>query len=239
MKRQPNVRTANVQVERKENMVFSQETTRAQTSTANTTSNRNFSRTASRMKGLAMHRIKRETSKIKTRPLKQDVILKSASATLATTKLKSDLQIIKSESPKRMKVASYQQLDTNPDRYKLKEICFMKQNLSKKVIAKFNKESRQDVYDDNEDLVVAWDSDLNPVVSVTDRPDASKCGFRISEASTSSKLPTRGTLKSNSYISNKVKRPKNSLRRLASANIESTGKVDKLKKRKKLKSKII
>lgn len=173
------------------------------------------------------------------RPLTQETSQVQKTTNLTPIKLKSDIQINKNESPKRMKVSSSYHRETTSDRFKLKEICFVKQNLSKKVIAKFNKDPCQPEYDDNEDLVVAWGREGSPrVLSLPERPETSpKCSY--SAASTSSKVPTRGSLKNSSFMSNKVRRPKTSLRRLASANIESTGKVDKVKKRKKLKSKII
>lgn len=234
-----------VPADRKENIVFSRDShVTSQSTSANSTINRNFARTNSKPKGLSLRgRIKRDNSRTKQRPLTQETThsQKLGSSNLTPIKLKSDIQINKNESPKRMKVSSsYHRSETTTDRYKLKEICFVKQNLTKKVIAKFNKDAQKE-FDDNEDLVVAWDTDCSPrVLGLPDRPESSsKCGFKVTEASTSSKIPTRGSLKNNSFMTNKVKRPKSSLRRLASANIESAGKVDKLKKRKKLKSKII
>lgn len=148
--------------------------------------------------------------------------------TILHGKIKSDMNIpeTKLDSPKRMKVStSCHQSET--DRLKLKEICFVKQNLSKKVIAKFISNDKKE-HDDNEDLVVAWNNECAPKVMTF--PDKN---FK-SEPSTSNRPPTRG-LKTTSYIATKMKRPKSSLRRL-SANNDNAGKVDKLKKRKKLKS---
>lgn len=245
-----NVRAMSVPVDRKENIGYSRDnniSTQSSTLSATAGLTRNFGRTSSRTKGLALRgRVKRENSRIKPRPLGQDPThhapKKSPAPNVVPIKVKSDLQINKVESPKRIKVSSsFHRAETGTDRYKLKEICFVKQNLTKKVIAKFNKDSGPSEYDDDEDLVVAWDKDYNPrIMTVADKSDcSSKGGFKVSEPSTSAKVPTRGSLKNSSFMVNKIKRPKNSLRRLASANIESAGKVEKLKKRKKLKSKII
>lgn len=245
LKCKPTSRAMSVPADRKENIVYTKENLTNQ-STSTTPLNKNFARTSSpKIKGLSIRgKVKRESSKTKQRPYTQDGSQPHKS-NLAPIKLKSDIQVSKNESPKRLKISSsYHRADMTNDRYKLKEICFVKQNLAKKLVAKFNKDSE---YDDNEDIVVAWDSEsCSPrVLGVADHPESSsKCAFKVSEASTSSKVPSRGSslIKSSSFMSNKVKRTKTkSLRRLASANIESTAnKVEKInKKRKKLKSKVI
>lgn len=233
-------------VERKENVIYPRESNTTQITTHSTTStiNRMFARSNSRPKGLSLRtRAKREVNiRGKARQdSTQSAIQRATTSNLIHSRLKSDIAISKTkESPKRLKVSSSFHKSDSADRLKLKEICFVKQNMSKKVIAKFmNKEPMPKEHDDNDDLVVAWDSDCSPRVLSLEKAESSKFKpenkFKV-EPSTSSKTATRGTLK-NSF--NKVKRPKNSLRRLATANNDNAGKVDKLKKRKKLKSKII
>lgn len=235
------VRAMSVPADRKENIVYPRDNNMTVQSTSATPPiSKSFARTSSsKSKGLSIRgKIKRDSAKPKQRPYTQDGSQPHKSS-LIPIKLKSEIQVNKNESPKRLKISSsYHRADMTNDRYKLKEICFVKQNLTKKVIAKFNKDSE---YDDNEDIVVAWDSDCSPrVLGIADLPESStKCGFKVSEASTSSKVPSRGSLKSSSFMSNKVKRTKTSLRRLASANVESTNKVEKINKRKKLKTKMI
>lgn len=239
-KRSTNVRSISVATERKENIFTRENSTTTQSCSTSANSNR-FSRNVNRQKGLSLRgKLKREnTQRIKSqKTLSHDVSqmvqrITNNSTNIINSKTKSDINVSKTESPKRLKVSSsYHKVETSKDKFKLKEIRFVKQNLSKKVIAKFvSTDSVQTEHDDDdEDLVVAWDADCTPRVMERD------VAKNKSEPGTSSSKQSRGSFK-NSFMSNKIKRPKSTLRRLSSANTES--KMDKNKKRKKLKSKIL
>ncbi|KRT84843.1 Peptidase [Oryctes borbonicus] len=125
------------------------------------------------------------------------------------------------------------------DRVQLREICFIKDNEgSKKVIAKYNKTDNA-VMEDS--LIVSWDAGCSSAqvfaqkapampnfltAKIVDEPGTSKKGaFRVHNFS-----------KHTSFT--KVKRNKRNLRRLA-GNPDGSGKIEKLKKRKKMKPKVV
>lgn len=147
-------------------------------------------------------------------------------------RLKSEIAISanKTENSKRMKVSSSYHQGTEADRLKLKEICFVKQNYSKKVIAKFMDTEKKD-HDDDDDLIVAWEADYSPKILSTREGSPGKNNQK-GEPSTSSKPKSR-CIKTSSFLSNKLKRSKNNLHRLTTG--DPAGKVDKMKnlKRKK------
>lgn len=208
-----------VPVERKENMIYPQREGNEASHSASSSFPRMFSRTNTR-RGLLRIRGKRDASQKRAKA--PDVKKGTKSSSNFIGKLKSDMVLTQSkiESPKRMRVSTSFHQSSESDRLKLKEICFVKQNLSKKVIAKFISQDLQKEHDDDDNLVVAWDNDCAPKI--------------LTEPSTSTRPPSRA-LKTTSYITTKIKRPKNTLRRLTTSTNDATGKVDKLKKRKKLK----
>lgn len=247
-----------VPVERKENMAYpardSNLTSQSSCSTSPATVTRLFNRSTNRTKGLSLRpRTKRDSnqrSKVRVHNPDMPQSITSNRSVQSTSsviqKMKNDSETGQSkESPKRIKVTNNYPNDGSSDRLKLREICFIKENHNKKLIAKFgstDSSNNQDGHDDDDDLVVAWDSNYSPkVLSRQDRPQSSTSKFvpyKNVEASTS-KQPSRVNFKSNTFVTVRAKRTKGSLRRLTSANIESTGKIDKVKKRKKLKSKIL
>ncbi|GLV44189.1 uncharacterized protein CBL_12515 [Carabus blaptoides fortunei] len=247
-----------VPVERKENMAYpardSNLTSPSSCSVPPATVTRLFNRSTNRTKGLSLRpRSKRDSnlrSKVRVHNTDMPQTITSNRSVQSTSsviqKMKNDSETGQSkESPKRIKVTSNYPSDGSSDRLKLREICFIKENHNKKLIAKFGStdSSNQDGHDDDDDLVVAWDSNFSPkVLSRQDRAQSSSTSkfvpYKNVEASTS-KQPNRGNFKTNSFVSVRAKRTKGPLRRLTSANIESTGKIDKVKKRKKLKSKML
>lgn len=156
------------------------------------------------------------------------------------------------ESPKRAKVtvtaidvhappqshSPSQPQSQSSDRLKLREICFIKENMTKKLIAKFSSnESAQDI-DDDDDLVVAWDPSYSPKVLSKFHSRANMAGSKIEtfdNPEPSCSKQTKAAFKSTPFASIKCKNSKSSLRRLTSSD-GPTGKVDKMKKRKKLKA---
>lgn len=138
---------------------------------------------------------------------------------------------------KETKLGGGQKSKEENDRVQLREICFIKDNEgSKKVIAKYNKTDKDPVEDN---LIVSWDAgssnaqvfaQKSPIptfltAKILDEPGTSKKGaFRVHNFS-----------KNTSY--SKAKRNKRSLRRLA-GNTDGSGKIEKVKKRKKMKPKV-
>lgn len=124
------------------------------------------------------------------------------------------------------------------DRVQLREICFIKDNEGKKVIAKYNKTDKE-MCEDN--LIVAWNAgNANPQVFSQKAPLIPNflAGKIIDEAGPSKK----GMFRVHNFSKNtsfaKTKRNKRNLRRLA-GNTDSSGKIDKVKKRKKIKPKVV
>ncbi|GJQ82574.1 hypothetical protein Trydic_g13026 [Trypoxylus dichotomus] len=124
------------------------------------------------------------------------------------------------------------------DRVQLREICFIKDNEgSKKVIAKYNKTDKDEMEDS---LIVSWDPGCSSAqvfaqkapalpnfltAKIVDEPGTSKkSAFRVHNFS--------------KHTYTKVKRNKRNLRRLA-GNPDGSGKIEKLKKRKKMKPKVV
>lgn len=147
--------------------------------------------------------------------------------------LASKLQVVKDlKQPKRQKDDS--------ERVQLREICFIKDNDGKKVIAKYNKsDNSQDSCEDN--LIVSWEAGSSNAQVFSQKSPIIQNFFTgkvLSEAGPSKKGAFRVHNFSKTTSFSKTKRNKRSLRRLA-GNTENTGKIDKVKKRKKMKTKVV
>lgn len=252
--------------ERKENMGYpirdaglhASQTTSSYSAASASCAGKSFNRPSSKCKGLSLRRNAKRDSNTRSKLRLDTPKLTNRSCQTSNTSInKLALEQVppcgsntqQKDSPKRIKVSPENNTNTN-DRFKLREICIIKENLTKKLIAKFSNtdsSTNQDGnHDDDDDLVVAWDPNYSPkVLSKYDRPTSSHKKFdsynkTTETASTSStKTISKQSIRNNSFIAAKSKRSKGSLRRLASNTLESAGKIDKLKKRKKLKSKFL
>lgn len=128
--------------------------------------------------------------------------------------------------------------EDSSDRVQLREICFIKDAEGKKVIAKYNKTDK-DVIEDS--LIVSWDAGgSGPQVFAQKSPAIPSflTGKIGDEAGPSKKSAFRVHNFSKNTSYSKAKRNKRNLRRLAGNN-DSSGKIEKVKKRKKLKPKVV
>lgn len=164
-------------------------------------------------------------------------INKSLPNSTVRPKLKVDLsQKLKNvkESPKEAHTESE---ECELDRIKLHEICFVKDGEGgKKVIAKY-KNIAEDTMIREDNLIVSWDStNSNPQVfshkSLLPKSTVPEAG---PSKATQGAFRVHNFAKSSSFAKNK--RNKRTLRRLTGAT-DPCGKIDKLKKRKKLQNKL-
>lgn len=242
------VRSASVPIERKENIAFpSNDTLLTQPSCSHTSRQGVIPHTRTIRSGKTLKpKMKRDGFRFKSSPHEKpsksiNHIMHNMQNTncLVRQRLKIDsttkLNTIKE---KKLKPKCGGTSETDLDRVQLREICFVKDGDGKKVIAKYtSSESKSEDYDDN--LIVSWDpSSAHPTVfsqkqsvqtlipsKSLNEPGCSKQGgFRV-----------HNFARSGSF--NKNKRSKRPLRRLA-ASADQNPKTDKLKKRKKAKSKI-
>lgn len=157
---------------------------------------------------------------------------------LVRQRLKTDtackLNMNKEKKNKPKQGTSEQELD----RVQLREICFVKDGEGKKVIAKYgSSQSKNEMCDDN--LIVSWDSS-NAKPTVFSQKETIQA-FIQSKTAAQPSCSRQGAFRVHNFsrnnVYNKSKRNKRTLRLLA-ANADQTPKADKLKKRKKAKSKI-
>ncbi|KAK9707890.1 hypothetical protein QE152_g27559 [Popillia japonica] len=154
---------------------------------------------------------------------------------------------------KETKLGGGQKSKEENDRVQLREICFIKDNEgSKKVIAKYNKTDKDPVEDN---LIVSWDAgssnaqvfaQKSPIptfltAKILDEPGTPIPTFLTAKILDEPGTSKKGAFRVHNFSKNtsysKAKRNKRSLRRLA-GNTDGSGKIEKVKKRKKMKPKV-
>lgn len=121
------------------------------------------------------------------------------------------------------------------ERVQLREICFIKDGDGKKLVAKYNKSENGTLEDS---LIVSWEpGSSNAQVFAQKSPAMPNFLTGKIEPGPSKKGAFRVHNFSKNISYSKAKRNKRNLRRLAGNN-ESSGKIEKVKKRKKMKAKV-
>lgn len=144
----------------------------------------------------------------------------------------SKLQTFKEKNTK-MKTTEKQ---TDSDRIQLREICLIKENDRKKVIAKYKSE-KPDMPEEN--LIVSWDPCTSHAQVFSEKQTVQS--FIPSKSSNEAGPSKQGAFRVHNFTRSssftKINRNKRTLRRLT-ATAEPPVKLEKLKKRKKIKTKI-
>lgn len=234
------MRSTSVPIERKENIYENREAINTQPSCSNVVNvsrarPKSFTNIRSKMRKEAGSKLKSATSNEKSKSTTNVRPVQSVPRQKLKVDVTSKLQTIKEKQPKSKTNESDETTSMN-NRLKLREICFIKGSEGKRMIAKYKGKSDDPKSGSEDNLIVAWDHANNPQVfshktkgpGIQDIkplvPDAgpSKVGvFRVHNFAKST--------------STKNKRNKRPLRRLTTAT-EAPTKMDKLKKRKILKS---
>lgn len=239
-------RSTSVAVERKENIAFhSADVMKSQPSCSRVhcKTASQHSHSGNRAGKLVRPKLKRESGKFKSTGSEQKpkstghISHMQNMSSSARQRLKMDvaskLQTIKEKGSK-MKIAEKQ---TDSDRVQLREICLIKGNEGKKVIATYKSESA-DVPDEN--LIVSWDPSGNHPKVFSQKQTVSN--ITPSKSSNEAGPSRQGTFRVHDFTKSgsltKVKRNKRTLRRLTTP-AEPPVKMEKLKKRKKIKTKIV
>lgn len=237
-------RSTSVPVERKENIAFHSAdvmTSQPGCSRVRCKTTAQHSHSANRVGKSARPKLKRDNMRFKSGGAEQKpkstghIAHNMSSSTRQHLKMDaaSKLQTIKEKSSKLKSVEK----QTDSDRVQLREICLIKRNEGKKVIATYKSENA-DVPDEN--LIVSWDpSGSHPQVFSQKQPISS---FTPSKSLNEAGPSRQGTFRVHDFTKSssltKVKRNKRTLRRLTTP-AEPPVKMEKLKKRKKIKSKIV